>query len=297
MSGHGDRRGQREPVGRRDRPRRPARDPRRRVGPLRDLAEGRRHRRPRLGRPHERVHGPEGAPRRLRRRRRGARRLALRGAAVRARRGRRARRRLHREGDARRAPGRSSRELLARAGIDADPPRVPPLRLGPPALQLPRRQRSGATDERATGQTAGTRACASRRPSTATRSPRSSAPRARASTTSAASAPSAASRTSTTCCSSARASRAIRSRATASAAPPTSTIGTRFAREPIELDIPITIAGMSFGALSAPGQGGARPRRDRGRHQHDDRRRRHDRGGARALEDARLPAAARRATG
>ncbi|MGA2014814.1 MAG: FMN-binding glutamate synthase family protein, partial [Solirubrobacteraceae bacterium] len=28
------------------------------------------------------------------------------------------------------------------------------------------------------------------------------------------------------------------------------TIGTRFAREPIELDIPITIAGMSFGALS-----------------------------------------------
>lgn len=29
------------------------------------------------------------------------------------------------------------------------------------------------------------------------------------------------------------------------------TIGTRFAREPIKLDIPITIAGMSFGALSA----------------------------------------------
>src|ERR671937_1861509 len=29
-------------------------------------------------------------------------------------------------------------------------------------------------------------------------------------------------------------------------------IGTRFAREPIELDIPITIAGMSFGALSGP---------------------------------------------
>jgi methylamine---glutamate N-methyltransferase subunit C len=28
------------------------------------------------------------------------------------------------------------------------------------------------------------------------------------------------------------------------------TIGTRFAREPIHLDIPITIAGMSFGALS-----------------------------------------------
>ena len=30
------------------------------------------------------------------------------------------------------------------------------------------------------------------------------------------------------------------------------TLGTRFATKPIELDIPITIAGMSFGALSAP---------------------------------------------
>ena len=30
------------------------------------------------------------------------------------------------------------------------------------------------------------------------------------------------------------------------------TIGTRFAKNPIELKIPITIAGMSFGALSAP---------------------------------------------
>ena len=30
------------------------------------------------------------------------------------------------------------------------------------------------------------------------------------------------------------------------------TLGTRFARRPIELEIPITIAGMSFGALSAP---------------------------------------------
>src|SRR5690349_20006686 len=29
-------------------------------------------------------------------------------------------------------------------------------------------------------------------------------------------------------------------------------LGTRFARRPIELKIPITIAGMSFGALSAP---------------------------------------------
>src|ERR1041385_1169023 len=30
------------------------------------------------------------------------------------------------------------------------------------------------------------------------------------------------------------------------------TLGTRFARRPLELKIPITIAGMSFGALSAP---------------------------------------------
>jgi glutamate synthase domain-containing protein 2 len=30
------------------------------------------------------------------------------------------------------------------------------------------------------------------------------------------------------------------------------TLGTRFAERPIELDIPITIAGMSFGALSGP---------------------------------------------
>ena len=30
------------------------------------------------------------------------------------------------------------------------------------------------------------------------------------------------------------------------------TLGTRFAKKPIELEIPITIAGMSFGALSGP---------------------------------------------
>jgi len=30
------------------------------------------------------------------------------------------------------------------------------------------------------------------------------------------------------------------------------TLGTRFAKKPLELRIPITIAGMSFGALSAP---------------------------------------------
>ena len=61
MSGHGRRRGQRQPVGRRDRPRRPARRPRRRRRALRHLDEGRRHRRPRLRRPHERVHGADAA--------------------------------------------------------------------------------------------------------------------------------------------------------------------------------------------------------------------------------------------
>ena len=34
------------------------------------------------------------------------------------------------------------------------------------------------------------------------------------------------------------------------------TLGTRFAKNPIELDIPITIAGMSFGALSGAAKEG-----------------------------------------
>ena len=62
-----------------------------------------------LGRAHERVHGPEGRARRLRRRRRGARRLDLRGAPVRPRHGRLARRRLRREGAAPGARGRAAR--------------------------------------------------------------------------------------------------------------------------------------------------------------------------------------------
>ena len=37
-------------------------------------------------------------------------------------------------------------------------------------------------------------------------------------------------------------------------------LGTRFATKPIELAIPITIAGMSFGALSARREGSAGPR-------------------------------------
>ena len=40
-------------------------------------------------------------------------------------------------------------------------------------------------------------------------------------------------------------------------------LGSRFAKKPIELDIPIYITGMSFGALSARGEDGARQGRDR----------------------------------
>ena len=57
MSGIGRRRREREPVRGRDGPRRPARRARRRRRTVRDLDEGRRHRRPRLDRPYERVHG------------------------------------------------------------------------------------------------------------------------------------------------------------------------------------------------------------------------------------------------
>ena len=95
-------------------------------------------------------------------------------------------------------------------------------------------------------------ASASRTSTTASRSRRSSVPRARGSTTSAASARSGGCRTSTTCSCSARASPATRSRAIGSGATTNVTLGTRYASKPLELRIPITIAGMSFGALSAP---------------------------------------------
>ena len=93
---------------------------------------------------------------------------------------------------------------------------------------------------------------ASRRPSTTTRCPKSAAPRRPASMTSAAPAPSGGCRISTISCSSAPRSRAIRSKAIARDAAPTSSSAARFAKTPIELKIPITIAGMSFGSLSGP---------------------------------------------
>ena len=70
------------------------------------------------------------------------------------------------------------------------------------------------------------------------------------------------------------------------------TLGTRFAKKPLELKIPVTIAGMSFGALSAPAKEALGRGRERGGHVHHHRRRRHDAGGARPLRHAGLPAAA-----
>src|ERR1700761_1960957 len=70
------------------------------------------------------------------------------------------------------------------------------------------------------------------------------------------------------------------------------TIGTRFASEPIHLDIPITIAGMSFGALSGQAKEALGRGASEGGTSPPPGRRRHDARGARAPDQARLPAAA-----
>ena len=161
--------------------------------------------------------------------------------------------------------------------------RVQALRIGAQALQFQHRQRRRLL-RRANSMSLPQSlhaARASPRLSTTIRSPKSAALRRPASTTSAAAAPSASCRISTTCSSSAPRSRAIRSKAIARNARPRSCSARRFAKKPIELKIPITIAGMSFGALSGHGQGGARPRRDDRRDVDHHGRRRHDRGGAR----------------
>ena len=88
-------------------------------------------------------------------------------------------------------------------------------------------------------------------PSTGPPSRTSSAPPPPAFTTSAAGAPSARSRTSTTCCSWAPPCPATRWRATAKSAIPTSSSATGTPSRPLHLQTPVTIAGMSFGALSA----------------------------------------------
>ena len=73
-------------------------------------------------------------------------------------------------------------------------------------------------------------------------------------------------------------------------------LGTRFAKKPIELEIPITIAGMSFGALSANVKEALGPRRHRAGHVDHHRRRRHDAGGARSRRRRSSISACRRAT-
>ena len=284
MSGLGRRRREREPVGGRDRPRRAARRPRRRRRALRHLDEGRRHRRPRLDRAHERVHGAARLPRRLRRRRRRARRLDLRDAPLRPRRGRRARRRLRREGAAR-APRRRAARRCSSAPASTTSTR-------PSSAATARRGSSTTSRSTTRGRTDGPGAArvVSLRPQR--RSPRSSAPRARASTTSAASARSGGvPHFDDLLLLGASISRypleGYRERCGTDVV-----LGTRFAKKPLELKIPITIAGMSFGALSAPakealgrgatevgtstttGDGGMTPEERR------------------ELEDARLPAAA-----
>ncbi len=119
MSRPRDGRRQRQPGGGRDRPRRPARHPRRRLGALRHLAEGRRDRRARARSAHMSAFMAQtGTLVVLRRRRRRARRLDLRGARLRARHGRRPRRRLRREGASRRPSRRAGAACSTDAGID-----------------------------------------------------------------------------------------------------------------------------------------------------------------------------------
>ena len=69
-------------------------------------------------------------------------------------------------------------------------------------------------------------------------------------------------------------------------------LGDRHAKHPLHLDIPVTIAGMSLRRAVRSGQGGARPRRQRGRHVDHHRRRRHDAGGARSEQVPGLPVSA-----
>ena len=78
-------------------------------------------------------------------------------------------------------------------------------------------------------------------------------------------------------------SRATRSKATAKNVRPRVKLGTRFAANPIELDIPVTIAGMSFGALSGPAKEALGPRCISSWHLNNDRRWRHDTRRARAF--------------
>ena len=254
MSGTVMREGRCQPVCRRHRPRRAAGHRGQCLVALRHLDEGHRHRgAAAIGRPHVGLHGAGRQSGRaaampamrsaIRSTRRGcscaARSRASAPTASRrrcgpsiseiaarpARRGRRQRRR-----------SRQSSRATARPASSTISTSTTPTRIEATIDDLPRTRRPRR---------------ASPRPSTTTRCRKSAAPRRPASTTSAAPAPSASCRISTTCCSSAPRSRAIRSKAIARRCGTNVVLGTRFAKKPIELKIPITIAGMSFGSLSA----------------------------------------------
>ena len=225
----------------------------------------------------------------------------LRGEAVRARHGEEPRRRLHREGDARRAHasgsartaegGRARRRGRSVASSSAT------------ARRASSTTSTSTTPEPTDGETrrirrelprTTPRAVGDLRPTT--RSPRSAAPRRPASTTSAAPARSA---------SCPHFDDLLFLGASICRYPLEGyrescgtdvVLGTRFAKKPITLKIPITIAGMSFGSLSANAKEALGPRRHARRHLDHHRRRRHDAGGARALEDRSSTSACPRAT-
>ena len=83
--------------------------------------------------------------------------------------------------------------------------------------------------------------------------------------------------------------RAIRWKAIARSARRKTVLGTRFAKKPIELEIPDHDRRHELRRAVGEREGSARPRGDRAGHVHHDRRRRHDAGRAAVVEDAGLP--------
>ena len=168
---------------------------------------------------------------------------------LRARQGEEPRLRLHREAACatstrRRSPGCSAEASTAGRSIG-----VPPLRLGAQALPFPHGQSGGVLMG---GETAG---CTRRRAvgdlRRALRSRRSTAPPRPASTTFAASVRSARSRISTTLLFLGASISRYPLEGYREKCATDVMLGTRLAKKPIQLKIPITIAGMSFGSLSA----------------------------------------------
>ncbi len=277
--GHGGGGRQRQPVRRCDRARRPRGGPRGRLLALRDLDEGRGHRRARIGRAHERLHGPEGPAGGVRRRGRRPRRLDLRGPPVRARLGRGAGRGLRGEGDARGARGGAARAARPRRPGRRGSRRLSPLRLGAPALQLQRRQRGRATDEpeRLASRTA---RVGHLRPQRDRRDPARRArghlrhPRLRRQAAGAALRRPAVPRRVDVALPARGLPRALRHRGRA---------GRPLRAQAARAVDPDHDRRHELRRAERAGQGGPRPRRVRGRHLHDDRRRRHDPGGAPVL--------------